>query len=290
LFVDSHFVRCSNVIPAARTAFHAKDGGGLVRTFGRRILGIVFALCALAGGGAAALADPKIGSVAAVVNDVSRELAGDKSALKAGDAVFRNEIVRTAAASKVKLTFLDSTNLVVGPSSEMTLDEFVYAGPTAPPEEQAKQKVQVSLTRGVFRFTTGSLEKKAYLISTPVASVAVQGTVLDIDALEANSRVTLVEGKALVCARKPGVTFEQQRRACGKGAPRGAHCDCIGLDIPGSTAAVVRTASGENRAMVSASAVDATAMCAGSFCSGGGSLASRLGGSGRFPAGALCGH
>ena len=156
--------------------------------------------------------------------------------------------------------FLDSTNLVIGPGSETTLDEFVYSGPT---EQPSAQKMQVSLTRGVFRFTTGTLDKKAYLISTQVASIAVQGTVLDIDVGGGLTRVTLVEGRALVCPRRPGVTFEQQQRACAK-APGGRQapgCDCVELNDPGQTAQV-KTAGGSTRASLSSTPVDFAPLCA----------------------------
>ena len=149
---------------------------------------------------------------------------------------------------------------MIGPGSETTLDEFVYSGPTELP---SAQKMQVSLTRGVFRFTTGTLDKKAYLISTPVASIAVQGTVLDIDIGGGLTRVTLVEGRALVCPRRPGVTFEQQQRACAK-APGGRQapgCDCVELNDPGQTAEVT-TAGGSTRASLSSTPVDFAPVCA----------------------------
>ena len=65
------------------------------------------ALCALAGAGETARAEQKVGSTAAVINEVTSELSGAVSPLKPGDAVFRNEVVRTAAASKAKLVFLE---------------------------------------------------------------------------------------------------------------------------------------------------------------------------------------
>jgi hypothetical protein len=252
-----------------------------------RTLRATIALCALAGAGETAHAQQKIGSTAAVINDVTRELSGAAAPLKAGDAVFRNEIVRTAAASKAKLVFLDSTNLVIGPASETTLDEFVYSGPT---EQPSAQKMQVSLTRGVFRFTTGTLDKKAYLISTQVASIAVQGTVLDIDVEGGLAHVTLVEGRALVCPRHPGVTFEQQQRACAK-APGGRQapgCDCVELDDPGQTAQVT-TARGATRASLSSTPVDSGPLCASaSLCAVQRFASGALGAA--FPRGSLCGH
>ena len=46
--------------------------------------------------------------------------------------------------------------------------------------ESNGQKMTVNLAKGVFRFTTGALDKKAYQITTPTAAIGVRGTVLDI--------------------------------------------------------------------------------------------------------------
>jgi hypothetical protein len=56
-------------------------------------------------------------------------------------------------------------------------------------------------------------------------------TVLNIDVRSAQSRVTLVEGQAIVCPRKAGITFDQQ--VCNRTKPTGGfggpHCDCVNL-------------------------------------------------------------
>ena len=222
-------------------------------------------------------------------NSVSRELAGAAGPLNPGDAVYRNELVKTGEDSTAKLIFLDSTNLAIGPISRVTLDQFVYSG------ETSGQKMAVNLAKGVFRFTTGGLDKKAYVISTPTASIGVRGTVLDIDARSAQSRVTLVEGQALVCPRRPGVTFEQQVRNCTRaaGGAHGARCDCVDLNHAGQTA-LVKKAGGANQASLTSTPVDFASLCGGnaSLCSGSAyASASPLGGGGGgFPSGALCGH
>ena len=184
-----------------------------------------------------------------------------------------------------------STNLAIGPVSRVTLDRFVYSGGAT------GQELTVNLAKGVFRFTTGTLDKKAYVISTPTASIGVRGTVLDIDARSAQSRITLVEGRALVCPRRPGITFDQQRRNCERAAAgaRGARCDCVDLDHAGQTALVKKTAGGD-RASLTATPVNFASLCAGdaALCSGAtyASLSGPLGGGGGggFPSGALCGH
>jgi hypothetical protein len=118
------------------------------------------------------------------------------------------------------------------------LDQFVYVG------QSNGQKMTVNLAKGIFRFTTGVLDKKAYEITTPTAAIGVRGTVLDI-AVQADTRVTLVEGQALVCPRRPGVSFAQQERSCARaaGGIAGAHCDCVELKNVGQTAQVKKTGS-----------------------------------------------
>ncbi len=250
----------------------------------------MMAFCAFAAAGGAR-AQQNIGSTALAQNQVSRELAGAAAPLSAGDSVYRDELVRTGAKSTAKLIFLDSTNLAIGPTSRVTLDRFVYSG------ETSGQELTVNLAKGVFRFTTGALDKKAYTISTPTASIGVRGTVLDIDVSGPQSRVTLVEGQALVCPRKAGITFAQQRRNCARAEAgvRGAHCDCVELNNAGQTA-TAKKAGNSVQASLSSTPVDFASLCAGdaALCSGStyasnGPLGSG-GGGGGFPSGALCGH
>ena len=251
-----------------------------------RIVGLAIAVLAAAEG--SALAQQHIGSTIIAKNDVTRELSGASAPLTTGEDVFRNEIVKTGADSTAKLVFLDSTNLGVGPTSRVTLDQFVYVG------ETNGQKMAINLAKGVFRFTTGKLDKNAYIISTPSAGIGVRGTVLDIGVQNAQSKVTLVEGQALVCPRRAGITFGQQVRNCaraagGSSAPR---CECVDLSNAGQTA-LVKKSGGTNQASLTSTPVNFASNCAGdaSLCSGSTyASATAPGGGGGFPAGALCGR
>jgi hypothetical protein len=98
-------------------------------------------------------AQSDIGSAALAKNDVSRELSGANGPVGVGDPVFPNEIVRTGEDSATKLVFRDSTNLALGPKARVVLDRFVF-DPSQPSEG-----LGVTLAKGVFRFTTGSLKK-----------------------------------------------------------------------------------------------------------------------------------
>ena len=244
---------------------------------------IVGALCAI-GAGDAAHAQQAIGSTTTVQNQVTRELSGAAGTLSVGDAVYRNEVVKTGEASLAKLVFLDSTNLAVGPTSRVVLDRFVYEG------DPNAEKVAVGLAKGLFRFTTGGLDKKAYTITTPTAAIGVRGTVLDIDVRSAGTRVTLVDGKALVCPRRNGVSLEQQARNCGAafggGGAQTGRCDCAELDHPGQTASAKKV-GGTTRASLGAVPVNFASLCSGdaSMCSG-----ENYAYSGGASGGALCGR
>ncbi len=233
-----------------------------------------------------AFAQESIGSTATAQNQVTRELSGAAAPLVVGDAVYRNEVVRTGTESLAKLVFLDSTNLAVGPTSRVVLDRFVYEG------SPGAEKVAVGLAKGLFRFTTGTLDKKAYTITTPTAAIGVRGTVLDID-VRADTRVTLVEGRALVCPRRKGVSFEQQARNCGQpfggaAGERTGRCACARLDHPGQTA-TAKKAGGTTSASLTDNPVDFASLCAGdaSLCSG---VSYGFSGFGGGSGGVLCGR
>lgn len=238
-----------------------------------------------------ARAQQHIGATTEARNMVSRDLAGAVAPLTSGDPVFRDELVRTGEDSTAKLVFLDSTNLAIGPTARVTLDEFVYSG------EVNRQKMAVNLAKGIFRFTTGALDKRAYIISTPTALTGVRGTVLDFSVEGTRTRVTLVEGQALVCPKRPGVTFEQQERNCSiaAGGRRGPRCDCVNLNDVGQTAQVKKV-GGTTQASFASTPVDFASLCAGdaSLCGSSTYASASPGGTGAlvggFPAGALCGH
>jgi hypothetical protein len=55
------------------------------------------------------------------------------------------------------------------------------------------------ITTGAFRFVTGHSEKAAYKITTPLATIGVRGTILDILSQRGRTTVVLQEGAASVC-------------------------------------------------------------------------------------------
>jgi hypothetical protein len=114
-------------------------------------------------------AEPKIGNATSTKNNVQGILSGTSRNLSTGSDVYTNEVVRTSNASQADLKFLDDTNLSVGPMAEVRLDKFVY-DPSG-----SSGAVVLHVTRGAFRFVTGSQNDKAYQIKTPFGTLGIRG-------------------------------------------------------------------------------------------------------------------
>jgi hypothetical protein len=168
----------------------------------------------LAAGLAASPADAqaRVGEAAVIRNEVVRITASAASQIKVGDDVLRDETLRTGLDSAARLVMADSTNLSLGPGATITLDRTVFD------DEHSYRDIAIRLTTGAFRFVTGHSEKTAYRITTPLATIGVRGTILDILSQRGKTTVVLQEGASRVCA-----TGGQ----------------CIELTQPGDTAVII---------------------------------------------------
>ena len=160
-------------------------------------------------------AQTRVGEAAVVKNEVVRVMASGATPINVGDSVVRDETVRTGTDSATRLVMADSTNLSLGPGATLKLDRTVFD------DEHHYRDVAVRLTSGAFRFVTGNSDKAAYRITTPLATIGVRGTTLDILSQRGQTIVNLQDGAASVCT----ISFE-----------------CIQLTRPGDTAII--TSSG----------------------------------------------
>ena len=159
-------------------------------------------------------AQARVGEAAVIKNQVVSVSASATSPINVGDSVLRDEVVRTGADSAARLVMADSTNLSLGPNATITLDRTVFN------DEHSYRDIAVRLTTGAFRFVTGHSEKTAYKITTPIATIGVRGTVLDVLSQRGQTTVVLQEGAASVCT----LTLQ-----------------CIQLTQPGDTAVIIST-------------------------------------------------
>jgi hypothetical protein len=130
-----------------------------------------------------------------VSNTVSGTSGAGARPIHAGDAVFQNQTVLTAEKSSAQLLFRDQTALTVGPVSRVKLDRFVYD------PNRRTGDIVINAAKGAFRFVSGAAKSSAYKIRTPVASIAVRGTVFDTFIATEATVAVLVEGGIDVCAR-----------------------------------------------------------------------------------------
>jgi hypothetical protein len=155
-------------------------------------------------------AETRIGVASSIKPNADGVVAGSSQSLAPGSELYANETVRTGNLGQADLVFVDKTNLTVGPTSEVLLDKFVY-DPTG-----ANGKVVLQMTRGAFRFVTGTQDHRAYAVNTPYGSLGVRGTVVEVvvqektkgkpRANECTTRVRLVEGAGATFTTSSGKT------------------------------------------------------------------------------------
>nr|WP_245454683.1 FecR domain-containing protein [Bradyrhizobium sp. RP6] len=149
-----------------------------------------------------------------IQNEVVR-VAATTTPINVGDSMLRDETVRTGADSAARFVMADSTNLSLGPSATLKLDRTVFN------DERSYRDVAIRMTTGAFRFVTGRSDKAAYKITTPLATIGVRGTTLDILSQRGRSVVVLQDGAASVCTKSS---------------------QCVQLTQPSDTAIITSTA------------------------------------------------
>jgi hypothetical protein len=162
-------------------------------------------------------AQTRVGEAAVVKNEVLRIAGPSTTQIKVGDGLLRDETVRTGVESATRLVMADSTNLSLGPNATLKLDRTVFD------DEHHYREVAIRMTTGAFRFVTGHSDKAAYKITTPLATIGVRGTTLDILSQRGQTIVNLQDGAASVCT----TSF-----------------DCIQLTRPGDTAIITAGGAG----------------------------------------------
>ena len=120
---------------------------------------------------------------------------------KAGDFVYRADVVQTGADGKVNITFTDGTAFNLSSNARMEVNEFVFS-----PDGQSNSSF-FKLAKGTFTFVAGKVAKSGNMkIDTALATVGIRGTTPHVEVLE-DGRVkfsTLIEDKDGVPTTSPG--------------------------------------------------------------------------------------
>lgn len=139
-----------------------------------------------------ALANEVIGKAETIENRVLGQQGEAPRPLAVPDPVHRNERVTTEDKAQARLRFKDETDLRLGPKASIKLDAFVYSG---------EKNAAMELSTGAMRFVSGNGPKGSYIIRTPVATVGLRGTTVEVSVINNRTYVSLHEGAAQVCTR-----------------------------------------------------------------------------------------
>jgi hypothetical protein len=119
-----------------------------------------------------ALADGA-GSALGVKQQAAARLGQDTRTLRVGSDIFIGDLVQTGAQGQVQILFADNTELVLGPSSALTIEDYLIRN------DGSAGKLAVDILAGTFRFATGDSAKNRYTIGTPTGTIGVRGTEFD---------------------------------------------------------------------------------------------------------------
>lgn len=86
------------------------------------------------------------------------------------DPVVRNAHLETVPSGALEVTFTDGSRLTLGSSSSVVVDQYVYGG------AQGAGGQTLKMTRGLFRFVSGSMPKDQVKLQTPKVTIGIRGT------------------------------------------------------------------------------------------------------------------
>lgn len=124
---------------------------------------------------------------------VKTTVTGANGTLKRADPVSRNERIRTNASGLGHFQFSDGAKLAIGPNSSIVIDEYVLGSGSR------VQKLALNATTGAFRWISGKSPSSAYEIATPVGTLGVRGTAVDIYLHNNVAAMVLLNGSARWC-------------------------------------------------------------------------------------------
>jgi len=149
-----------------------------------------------------------VGTAIAVRAGVTASGAGGSRGLAQGDPVYLGDKVETGIFGHVDIEFSDHTRLAVGPNSSMVIDNYVLGSPGR------LKRFGLNTARGAYRLLTGDSPKRAYLITTPTATIGIRGTEFDwAIGRVASTALVLYGGATRICSRSSAVCADL-RRSC----------------------------------------------------------------------------
>jgi FecR-like protein len=141
-----------------------------------------------------AQAGSRVGGATSVVHDVASSVSGESWAKTVeGDDIHENEFIRTETESSARISFIDETDIRMGPLAKMKIDRVVFKS------GRAVSELIVTAEAGAVRWNSGVSNSEAYLVRTPTVIIKVRGTTFDLFAEPQRTTVVLRRGTIEVC-------------------------------------------------------------------------------------------
>jgi hypothetical protein len=103
------------------------------------------------------------------------------------DPVVRNARLETVPSGALEVKFTDGSRLTLGSASTVVVDNYVYGG------GQGAGAQTLKMTRGLFRFVSGSMPKDQVKLQTPSVTIGIRGTSVKIKTNEAGEGTIFFE-------------------------------------------------------------------------------------------------
>jgi len=90
------------------------------------------------------------------------------------DPVVKNARLETVPSGALEVKFTDGSLLTLGSASSVVVDNYVFGG------AQGAGGQTLKMTRGLFRFISGSMPKDQVKLQTPSVTIGIRGTIVKI--------------------------------------------------------------------------------------------------------------
>ena len=120
-------------------------------------------------------------------------VTGANGEFKRSDPVSRDERIKTNNTGLGQFQFIDGTKLAVGPNSSIVVDEYVLGS------GNRVKRLAINTTKGTLRWISGKSPSSAYEIATPMGTLGVRGTAVDLYIGNNVSMLVLLNGAAQWC-------------------------------------------------------------------------------------------
>jgi hypothetical protein len=100
--------------------------------------------------------------------------AGNKAPIFRLDPVVKNARLETVPTGALEVTFTDGSRLTLGSASSVVVDNYVFGG------AQGTGGQTLKMTKGLFRFVSGSMPKDQVKLKTPSVTIGIRGTIVKV--------------------------------------------------------------------------------------------------------------